>query len=208
MTDAAASSRGKAVNKSSAEVLSVIAFTLALLIAPTAFPQAQSQTTGSEGEALYMQIHRVLVHPRCLNCHPKGDSPKQGDVRQIHMPPITRGPHDHGPPGLQCAACHQTMNYSASGTPGAPGWHLAPRSQAWEGKTPGELCRLLVNRRSNGNKSLAEIVKHLTEDELVAWGWTPGKDIAGKEREPVPLAKPEFDRVVHAWAKTGAVCPQ
>ncbi len=60
---------------------------------------------------------------------------------------------------------------------------------------------------ANGNKSLAEIVKHLTEDELVAWGWEPGKDATGKDRQPVPIAKPEFNRIVHAWAKAGAACP-
>ena len=95
-----------------------------------------------------------------------------------------------------------------SGVPGAPNWHLAPLSQAWENKSAGEICRSLQNRRTNGNKSLAEIVKHLTEDELVAWGWAPGKDNSGNEREPVPIAKPEFNRIVHAWAKMGALCPQ
>ena len=50
--------------------------------------------------------------------------------------------------------------------------------------------------------------RHLTEDELVAWGWDPGKDATGKDRQPVPIAKPEFNRIVHAWAKAGAVCPR
>lgn len=180
---------------------------LGLLFGSCVFALA-AQTGRSEGEALFMQIHGVLTHPRCLNCHPRGDSPKQGDLRQIHVPPITRGPRDEGPPGLHCAACHQKTNYAASGAPGAPNWHLAPRSQAWEGKTPGEICRSLLDRRTNGNKSLAEIVKHMTEDELVAWGWAPGKDVAGKEREPVPIVKAEFNRIVQAWAKTGAVCPK
>jgi hypothetical protein len=189
-------------------VLRSVIFVMGLACASCAFAQSQPRAARSEGEALFMDIHRVLTHPRCLNCHPNGDSPKQGDLRQIHSPPITRGPRDHGPAGLQCAACHQTKNFPASGVPGAPGWHLAPRSQAWEGKTPGEICRSLKNRQTNGNKSLGEIVKHLTEDELVAWGWAPGRDIAGKEREPVPTPKPEFNRIVHAWAKMGAVCPK
>jgi hypothetical protein len=162
----------------------------------------------AEGARLYMQMHTVLTHPRCLNCHPVGDSPKQGDARQIHNPPVTRGANDQGPAGLHCATCHQTKNFAASGVPGAPGWHLAPRSQAWENKTPGELCRLLVDRKRNGGKTLPQLVKHLTEDELVAWGWTPGTDINGRDREPVPIAKPEFNRIVHAWAQSGAACPQ
>lgn len=174
--------------------------------------QAQNARTSSdarrEGEQLYLRIHSVLVHPRCLNCHPKGDSPRQGDVRQIHYPPITRGPKDDGPAGLNCGACHMTKNYEPAGVPGAPGWHLAPLSMAWEDKTPGELCRALLDRRRNGNKSLAENVKHLTEDELVAWGWAPGKDVNGSQREPVPIPKAEFNRIVLAWAKLGAPCPK
>ncbi|MGZ5124398.1 MAG: Isoquinoline 1-oxidoreductase subunit [Burkholderiales bacterium] len=163
----------------------------------------------NEGEKLFMEMHRVLTHPRCLNCHPAGDSPKQGDSARFHVPPMTRGgPKDSGPPGMHCAACHRTGNYAASGVPGAPNWHLAPLSMAWENKTPGEICRQILDRRRNGNKSLTEVVQHLTEDELVAWGWNPGTDVTRKAREPVPIAKPEFNRIVHAWAKAGAVCPQ
>jgi len=179
---------------------------VSLLIAST--PVSAAQADKAEGEKLYLEIHRVLTHPRCLNCHPVGDSPKQGDEARPHVPPITRGPKDSGPPGLHCAACHQTKNYAASGVPGAPNWHVAPRSMGWENKSPGELCRAVLDRRRNGNKSLAEIVKHLTEDELVAWGWDPGKDATGKDRQPVPIARPEFNRIVHAWAKAGAVCPR
>lgn len=196
------------VKNSGALMLRSLVLVFTFVCASCAFAQSQPQAARSEGEALFMEIHRVLVHPRCLNCHPRDDSPKQGNLRQIHVPPITRGPRDHGPAALQCAACHQTKNYPASGVPGAPGWHLAPRSQAWENKTAGEICRSLLNRGTNGDKSLAEIVKHLTEDELVAWGWAPGKDNSGNQRDPVPIAKPEFNRIVHAWAKMGAVCPQ
>lgn len=172
------------------------------------FADATAAPSRSDSEALFLQMHRVLVHPRCLNCHPKGDSPKQGDDARLHVPPMTRGPHDHGAAGLHCDACHQTANYAASGVPGAPTWHLAPRSMAWEGKTPGEICRQMVDRRRNGNKSVAQIVHHLTEDKLVAWGWDPGVDVNGRAREPVPIAKAEFDRIVHAWANAGAACPK
>jgi len=187
------------------------AVALAVLLVPfTIVAQAQQpvRADAAEGANLYLQIHSVLTHPRCLNCHPKGESPKQGNQRVVHTPPITRGPKDHGPPGLQCSACHQAANFAASGVPGAPGWHLAPKSQGWENKTPGELCRSLLDRRVNGGKTLAQIVKHLTEDELVAWGWAPGVDVNGRNREPVPIAKPEFNRIVHAWAKAGATCPK
>jgi hypothetical protein len=79
---------------------------------------------------------------------------------------------------------------------------------AWEDKTAGEICRQMLDKRRNGNKTLAQIVEHLTEDKLVAWGWDPGTDVTGKAREAVPIPKPEFNRIVHAWAKSGAACPQ
>jgi hypothetical protein len=162
----------------------------------------------NDSENLFMQMHGVLIHPRCLNCHPKGDSPRQGDEARLHLPPMTRGAKDSGPAGMHCDTCHQRANFSASGVPGAPNWHVAPLAMAWEDKTPGEICRQMLDRRRNGNKSLAQIVEHLTEDQLVAWGWNPGVDVTGRAREPVPVPKPEFNRIVHAWAKSGAACPK
>ena len=170
---------------------------------PTMTPEAKL-----EGARLYLQIHQVLTHPRCLNCHPKDDSPKQGDQRRVHTPAITRGPYDNGPLGLPCAACHQQANYAASGVPGAPGWRLAPISMAWEDKTPRELCRALLDQRTNGNRDLNAMVAHLTQNKLIAWGWEPGTDVDRKGREPVPIAKAEFNRIVNAWARLGAACPE
>jgi hypothetical protein len=183
---------------------------LAFLAAAELTPGAGSfkQAARAEGEQLYLEIHRVLTHPRCLNCHPKGDSPRQGDAARLHMPPVTRGPADKGVAGLQCAACHQAKNYAASAVPGAPNWHLAPLSMGWENMSPGELCRALLDKSKNGNKDLKAIVDHLTKDELVAWGWNPGAEASGKAREPVPTPKAEFARIVHAWAKQGAPCPE
>lgn len=169
---------------------------------------AQGADARREGEQLYLQMHKVLGHPRCVNCHPKGDTPRQGEQARLHVPPIARGPHGMGPAGLQCSACHQDSNNAASGVPGAPHWQLAPRSMAWENLSPGELCRALLDRKKNGNRSLDATVKHLTADELVAWGWNPGADASGKLREPVPVPKEEFVRIVNAWAKLGAACPK
>jgi hypothetical protein len=167
----------------------------------------QSSTT-AESIRLYMQMYAVLSHPRCVNCHPRDDTPKQGLDQHIHSPPITRGPQDHGPLGLSCAACHTGANFDVARVPGAPDWHLAPASMAWEGKSAGELCRLLVDRSKNGNRDLQATVKHLTEDKLVAWGWEPGISVNGKRREVVPVPKAEFNGVVTAWAKSGGACPE
>lgn len=168
---------------------------------------ATPTSTSAESIALYMQMHAVLSHPRCVNCHPRDDIPKQGLDQHAHNPPMTRGPNDHGPLGLSCAACHTDANYDPGRVPGAPNWHLAPAAMAWEGKSAGELCRAITDRSKNGNRDLQATVKHLTEDKLVAWGWEPGIDVYGKPREPVPVPKAEFNRIVRAWAKAGGACP-
>ena len=182
----------------------------ALAQAPAAPATASSTTTSAskaESVALFMQMHPVLSHPRCVNCHPKDDTPKQGLAQRVHSPPITRGPNDNGPAGLPCSACHTDANYDPARVPGAPGWHLAPASMAWEGKSPGELCRAMLDRSKNGNKTLDATVKHLTDDKLVAWGWAPGIDVYGRARQPVPVPKAEFNRIVQAWVLSGAACP-
>jgi mono/diheme cytochrome c family protein len=169
-----------------------------------AFPAIAS---AQEGEQLFLEMYKVLAHPRCVNCHPVGDSPKQG-LSRVHTPPVARGPKGEGVAGLQCSACHQASNNAASGVPGAPRWHLAPRSMAWESLSAPQLCRALLDRKKNGNQDRAAVVKHLTEDELVAWGWNPGKDASGNEREPVPISRERFSEIVHAWSKAGAPCPK
>ena len=175
-------------------------------------PPSQSVTNAqasrmAESIQFYRQMHAVLSHPRCVNCHPKDDTPKQGLDGHVHSPPITRGPANSGPPGLPCQACHNDANFDPGRVPGAPNWHLAPTSMAWEGKSAGELCRAMTDRSKNGNRNLQATVKHLTDDKLVAWGWEPGIDVYGKPRESVPLPKPEFDRIVTAWAQSGGACP-
>ena len=162
----------------------------------------------AESLRLYKEMHAVLGHPRCVNCHPKDDTPKQGMDGHVHSPPITRGPQNNGPVGLQCAACHGAANYDVARMPGAPSWHLAPASMAWEGKSAGELCRVMTDRSKNGNRDLAATVKHLTEDKLVAWAWEPGVDVFGNPRLAVPMSKEQFNRTVIAWARSGGACPE
>ena len=45
---------------------------------------------------LFADIAKILQHPRCLNCHVAGDTPKQGDDRHDHLPPVKRGPDGRG----------------------------------------------------------------------------------------------------------------
>jgi hypothetical protein len=70
--------------------------------------------------ALFAEAARVLMHPRCVNCHPDGDTPHQGMAAQIHDPPVVRGPEDRGVPGNECTTCHQDRNQELPRVPGAP----------------------------------------------------------------------------------------
>jgi hypothetical protein len=153
--------------------------------------------------ALFVEAARVLMHPRCVNCHPDGDSPHQGMLLTAHDPPVVRGPDDNGVPGNQCTTCHQDKNQELTRVPGAPKWHLAPRSMAWVGKSVAHLCTQLKDRKRNGGKTLAQIVEHSAHDELVAWGWNPGA-----RREPAPGTQAQFGALMAAWNDTGAECPE
>jgi hypothetical protein len=153
------------------------------------------------------RIATVLTSPRCINCHPSSDRPTQTDTMRLHQMSVTRGPADHGAPGLHCSACHQERNNPASGVPGAPHWHLAPRSMGWVGLSSGELCRRLKDPQANGNRSVADLVKHMTEDALVLWAWQPGRDGRGEERKPPPLTVAALGEALGTWAAAGAPCP-
>ena len=111
--------------------------------------------------AQFLEATRVLLHPRCINCHPAGDSPLQGDFGFVHEPPVARGPENRGVAGMRCDGCHQEDNVSLARVPGAPNWHLAPLSMAWVGKSPAELARDI-------EKVLAEYVRSPTVNVIVA----------------------------------------
>ncbi|MFY0522799.1 Isoquinoline 1-oxidoreductase subunit [Archangium gephyra] len=170
------------------------------LRAPEAFGVITDRADRSR--ALFLEASRVLLHPRCANCHPDGDSPYQRTGWQLHDPPVRRGPEDRGIAGMECTSCHQDRNAELSRVPGAPNWHLAPLEMAWVGRTPRQVCEQLKDPKRNGGKSLAQIVEHNAHDELVGWGWKPGAD-----REPAPGTQERFGAIVSAWVETGAECP-
>ncbi|MBB5712955.1 Isoquinoline 1-oxidoreductase subunit [Sphingomonas xinjiangensis] len=151
--------------------------------------------------ALFQEAGRVIEHPRCMNCHPRSDRPTQTSAMRPHMPWVTRGPDNAGAPTLRCATCHRDVNFEASGVPGSPKWKLAPIEMAWQGETLGEICRQILDP-SRSHMSRAQLLHHMTEDELVGWAWHPGGN-----REPAPGSQAEFGSLISAWLDTGAKCP-
>lgn len=166
---------------------------------PTAF--AGIADAAQRSVALFEEAGKVLQHPRCTNCHPSDDRPRQRDG-EAHVPPVLRGPDDRGIAVLECSSCHTSRNAELARVPGAPGWHLAPRSMGWLGQDLGAICRQLKDPARNGQKTLAQIVEHTKNDALVAWGWAPGAD-----RAPAPGSQARFGALIEAWVETGAHCP-
>src|SRR5919204_569805 len=66
--------------------------------------------------ALFHEAGKVIQHPRCINCHPAGDHPLQGDDSHPHFP-AARGPDDMGAPGGYCTACHFQTNVTVLAAP-------------------------------------------------------------------------------------------
>src|SRR5947209_8652499 len=127
---------------------------------------------------------KVLHHPRCMNCHSRGDFPRQGDDGHRHTMNVRRGLNGNGVPGVKCSTCHQDHNLAGEHMPpGAPGWHLPPvrMPMIWEGLTDRQLCELLQDPRQNGNRNVDEIVEHMSTP-LVLWGWNPGEDRTPRKR--------------------------
>jgi len=170
------------------------------LRAPEAFTSIANQSERSR--ALFVEAGRVLQHPRCLNCHPVGERPTQGDDRHPHSPLVVRGSDDKGSVGMRCTTCHQNANYEPSGVPGNPMWHVAPKSMAWQMKSLGQICQQIKDPKRNGGKTLAAIHEHMAHDSLVGWAWTPGGN-----RGPAPGTQAQLGALIAAWIESGAACP-
>jgi hypothetical protein len=167
---------------------------------------AQSSTDPAASAKAFLAASKVFFHPRCVNCHPAGDSPLQGDEGRIHSPSVKRGPEGTGVAGIRCSVCHQTSNQSIPHMPpGAPGWKLPPQStpMIFEKRTPKQLCLQLKDPTQNGNLSVKEVLDHIKDAPLVLWGWNPGEG-----RNPVPMTHDEFVKLMTEWVDKGASCPE
>jgi hypothetical protein len=152
--------------------------------------------------ALFQEAGKVLQHPRCVNCHPAGDRPRQTDRARPHEPLVVRGADGHGAATLPCNTCHGAANFDPAHVPGHPEWHLAPLAMAWEGRSLGQICEQIKDRARNGGRDMAALLHHVGEDTLVGWAWTPGFG-----RTPAPGTQARFGEIMRAWADAGAACP-
>jgi hypothetical protein len=182
------------------------AVSLSLIVAAAAFtPPLRAQERALDA---FSTVREVFQHPRCQNCHIPGNSPLQYDAGRPHAMSVVRGPKGEGAPGLPCASCHGEANppaaYGPHAPPGAPHWKLPPPNQkmAWIGLSAKKLCESIKDPRFNGGRDLAAMLKHVSEDKLVLWGWGPGG-----ERAPVSVPHGEFVARFKLWVAGGAPCP-
>jgi len=168
---------------------------------------ASNDTTRDEATArtAFLEAYKVFSSARCVNCHPAGDAPLQGDDSERHAFLVERGKDGKGFAALRCATCHQERNAPGEhAPPGAADWHLPPPEMKlrFENLSAKRLCEQLKNPKLNGGRSLAKVGDHLATP-LVRWAWNPG----GK-RTPPPISYEEFVKNFELWRANGATCPE
>lgn len=153
----------------------------------------------------FLQAYAVLMSPRCMNCHPSGDAPLQGDDSHVHTQGVLRGKDGNGMYALKCTNCHQPKNVPGPGQPpGNPKWKLPPAEtkMVFQGKSPRELAAQMLDPKTNGGKSKAQLIDHVSNDTLVAAGWHPGQG-----HSLPPLSHPAFAKAFKEWIDKGSYLP-
>lgn len=158
-----------------------------------------------ESVKAFTTVYKTLMSPRCMNCHPAGDVPLQGDDSHLHAMGPKRGVEGKGVYAMKCSNCHQETNTPGLHMPpGNPDWHLPPAAMkmVFEGKSAHELAKQLVDKKKNGNKDIKKLIDH-ADDGLVLAGWHPGEG-----RTVPPVTHAEFKKAWITWLTTGAYAPK
>ena len=153
-------------------------------------------------QALFTELGKVLTHPRCLNCHPVGDRPRQGEHGRLHQPPVARGPTASVSTPYVARFATRAPISTPAGSRATPNGTLPPSK--WLGMA--NRCTISASRsrtrRAMAAALSADLTHHIGDDTLVGWAWAPGFG-----REPAPGTQKEAGALVEAWVKTGAACP-
>jgi hypothetical protein len=200
--------------------------TLILLSLASLFALQDSTANSSKARdpvaarAAFAEAYKVLMHPRCVNCHPAGDSPLRGEDSRPHAGlRLRRGADGQGVSTLKCTNCHQAQNQQGPHLPpgapnvrsddsldlSAPRWHLPPAKtpMIFQERTAGQLCRQLQDPKQNGGLTAKQLIHHVSQDPLVLWGWNPGEG-----RTTPPFSHDQFVASVKKWLDNGGACPK
>ncbi|GAO41008.1 hypothetical protein [Flavihumibacter petaseus] len=173
--------------------------------APTGHDSLMIVKDSAASVKAFLEVYNVLMSPRCMNCHPSGDVPLQGDDNHLHTMLPQRGKDGKGVYAMKCANCHQPTNTPGEHTPpGNPNWHLPPADMkmVFQGKTPHELAKQIMDPAQNGNKTPQQLLEH-AHDGLVVAAWNPGEG-----RTLPPMTHDAFVKAWTTWLKTGGFAPQ
>lgn len=179
---------------------------LAVTVGVLANTPKPAKADANASREAFSQVYKVLTSPRCQNCHPAGDAPLQGDDSHVHLQNVKRSKDGRGVYGMRCDTCHQTANLAGEHMPpGNPKWGLPPaeHKMVFVGRKAGELCRQLKDPKQNGGRTLEQIFEHVSQDDLVGWGWNPGDG-----RTLPPLTRAETSAQLRTWIDGGAACPE
>jgi hypothetical protein len=152
----------------------------------------------------FLQVYKVLMSPRCMNCHPSGNRPLQGDDSRIHIMNVQRGKDGKGIYALKCSNCHQPENSPGLHTPpGNPKWALPPANMkmVFQGRSAHDLALQIMDYNRNGHKNKEQLLEH-ARDTLVKAGWNMGEG-----RTPPPLQYDDFVKVWDTWINKGGYAP-
>ena len=70
---------------------------LLLAVAGSSFGGSAPSRDDAGARAACLEAYKVLMHPRCVNCHPAGDAPLQGEDSRPHtFFRLRRGADGHG----------------------------------------------------------------------------------------------------------------
>jgi len=158
-----------------------------------------------ESVKAFMDVYKVLMSPRCMNCHPAGDRPLQGNDSHVHIMNVQRGKDGKGLYALKCSNCHQPTNVAGLHTPpGNPKWQLPPADMkmVFEGRTAHELAVQIMDYDRNGHKNKEQLREH-ARDTLVKAGWSMGEG-----RPAPPLSYDAFLVAWDTWIGKGGYAPK
>jgi len=200
--------------KKSSIIYAIIVFLVTGILLASNYRESSAYLTITSNDTIKTETHEnynkmmdVLVSPRCVNCHPNDNIPKQGDDGHPHYFGMSRGENNLGYQATTCTTCHQSENNDYSGVPGAPEWSLAPASMMWEGLTRTEIAESMLDPERNGGRNHEALMHHLTEHALVLWAWEPGIRADGTPRKLPPVPLDEYIAAVKQWFKDGAIIP-
>ena len=86
-------------------ILAAIGITIGFSPPNIASPNSSKGISNTQTKVLetpFDKMMAVLMHKRCINCHPSDDYPRQGEDSHIHNFGVMRGPENHGVAALRC----------------------------------------------------------------------------------------------------------